>query len=64
MAYTEAQLEALQRALASGVTRVSYEGRSTEYRSLADLRSAIAEIKAELAGRRVRQVRFSTAKGL
>ena len=49
MAYTQAQLDAIKRAYASGVTRVSYDGNSTEYRSLADMRQIIATIEAELA---------------
>ncbi len=64
MAYSQTQLAALEKALASGVTRVSYEGRSVEYRSLAEIREAIAEVRASLAGRRVRQVRVSTRRGL
>lgn len=49
MAYTQAQLDAIKKAYASGITRVSYDGNSTEYRSLADMRQIIATIEAELA---------------
>lgn len=47
--YTHAQLVAIKQAYASGVTRVSYDGKTTEYRSLADMREIIATIEADLA---------------
>lgn len=34
---TLARLAAIETAIASGVTRVSYDGKSTEYRSLSEL---------------------------
>ena len=49
-AYTQAQLDALCEAYASGVTKVTYEGKTVEYRSLADLSRAIATITAALEG--------------
>lgn len=48
-AYTQAQLDAIRRAYASGVTRVTHDGMTTEYRSREDMRRIIAEIEAELA---------------
>jgi hypothetical protein len=50
VAYSQTQLEALEAALASGMLRVSFEGRSVEYRSVEELKKAIAEVKAALAG--------------
>lgn len=47
--FTQAQLDAIKRAYASGVTRVQYDGKSTEYRSLAEMREIIATIEADLA---------------
>lgn len=47
--FTVQQLAAIKLAYASGVTRVSYDGKSTEYRSLAEMRQIIATIEAELA---------------
>lgn len=41
MAYTQAQLDALQAALASGTLRVEYEDRAITYRSLDELQEAI-----------------------
>ncbi len=68
MAFTQSQLEALEAALASGTLRVSYEGRSVEYRSVDELKKAIAEVKASLAAAdpttpRSRVIRLYTEKG-
>ena len=64
--YTEAHRDALREAIASGVLRVSYDGRTVEYRSLADLRAALREVEAALdpTRRTVRQIRISADKGL
>ena len=45
--YTPEHLQALREALASGEHRVTYEGKSIEYRSVADLKAAIAEVMQE-----------------
>ena len=64
--YTESHRDALIEAIASGVLRVSYDGRTVEYRSLTDLRAALREVEVALdPGRRtVRQIRISADKGL
>ena len=53
---------------ASGEHRVTYDGKSVEYRSVVDLKAAIAEVESQIAraaGRRKsRQIRISTSKGL
>jgi predicted GTPase len=64
--YTEQQLQALRDALAAGVRRVRFENREIEYRSVEELKAAIAAAEAELAksqGALVRQIRVSTEKG-
>jgi hypothetical protein len=69
---TPAELRARREALAaqrsSGVARVSYDGKTVEYRSLAEIDRAIEALDQDIAtaeGRRiVRQVRVTTAKGL
>jgi predicted GTPase len=65
--YTEQHLQALREALASGEHRVTYDGKSVEYRSVVDLKAAIAEVESQIAraaGRRKsRQIRISTSKG-
>jgi hypothetical protein len=60
--------EALAAQRSSGVARVSYDGKTVEYRSLAEIDRAIETLDREIAaaeGRRiVRHVRVTTAKGL
>lgn len=59
---------ALAAQRASGVARVSYDGKTVDYRSIAEIDRAIEALDREIAsaeGRRmVRQVRVITAKGL
>ena len=66
--YTPEHLQALREALASGEHRVTYEGKSIEYRSVADLKAAIAEVEAKLAReagtRQSRHIRVTTHKAL
>lgn len=59
MAYTETQLQALRDALASGATRVTYDGQTIEYRSVAELQRAIAVVERGL-GRRAGGVQYPT----
>lgn len=63
-----AWLAALEAQRASGVAKVSYDGRSVEYRGLAEIDRAIAALKAELAGtgRRPRRIvyLYQDGKGL
>ena len=60
--------EALSASRSSGVARVSYDGKTVEYRSLAEIERAIEQIDRDIAameGRRiVRHVRVTTSKGL
>ena len=66
--WTETELAALRRAYASGTTRVSYDGKTVDYRSVAEIDRALEALDREIAsaeGRRiVRQVRVITDKGL
>ena len=68
MAYTQTQKDALEKALASGVTRVTYDGKTVEYRSLAEIKEALKEVSNALtvsSGKTVtRQVRVYASKGL
>ena len=63
-----ARREALTTQRSSGVARVSYDGKTVEYRSIAEIDRAIEALDRDIAaaeGRRiVRQVRVTTAKGL
>ena len=60
--------DALTAQRSSGVARVSYDGKSVEYRSVAEIDRALEALDREIAvaeGRSiVRQVRVTTAKGL
>ena len=63
-----ARREALSRQRSSGVARVSYDGKTVDYRSVAEIDRAIEVLDREIAaaeGRRiVRHVRVTTVKGL
>jgi hypothetical protein len=63
----EARLEALRAQRDSAVARVSYDGRSVEYRGTAEIARAIAELERELqvlqGNPPVRQIRVYTSKG-
>ena len=63
-----ARREALSASRSSGVARVSYDGKTVDYRSLAEIDRAIEVLDREIAtadGRKIiRQVRVITTKGL
>jgi hypothetical protein len=65
--YTELQLQALRDALANGVRRVRFADREIEYRTVDELKAAIAVAEAEIAKNSgtptTRQIRISTQKG-
>ncbi len=67
VALTEIQLQALRDALANGVRRVRFSDREIEYRTVDELKAAIAIAEAELAKASgtpiARQIRVSTQKG-
>ena len=60
--------EALSAQRSSGVARVSYDGKTVDYRSVPEIDRAIEALDREVAtleGRRiVRHVRITTSKGL
>ena len=68
LAELKARREALLASRASGVARVSYDGRTVEYRSLAEIDRAIEALDGEIAAAEgrpiVRQLRVTTSKGL
>lgn len=63
-----ARRDALSAQRSSGVARVSYDGKTVDYRSVAEIDRALDALDREIAaleGRRmVRQVRVTTSKGL
>jgi hypothetical protein len=60
--------EALTSQRASGVARVTYDGKTVDYRSVAEIDRAIEALDREIAaaeGRKlIRQVRITATKGL
>ena len=64
MAFTQTDLDALKAALASGELRVKYAGREVEYRSIEELKQAIAIVEGDLETTTpVRRVVVHTSKG-
>lgn len=72
MAYTEAELHALQSALTKGERRVSFGDKTVEYRTVDELRTAIREVRRGLMQQAAetglipgapRQIRVTTSKG-
>lgn len=62
MAYTQADADSLQKAIASGVRRVRYSDNSeVEYASLSEMRNILAEIEASLTPGTTRYRSFRTA---
>ncbi|MBS1853899.1 MAG: hypothetical protein JST11_00925 [Acidobacteria bacterium] len=65
--YTEQQLQTLRDALATGVRRVRFGDREIEYRTVDELKQAIAAAEADVAkgsgAGPVRQIRVQTEKG-
>ncbi len=68
LADLQSRREALAAQRSSGVARVSYDGKTVEYRSLAEIDRAIEALDREIAaheGRTIlRQIRITSAKGL
>ena len=60
--------DALAAQRSSGIARVSYDGKTVDYRSVAEIDRAIEALDREIAaaeGRKlIRQVRVTTTKGL
>ena len=63
-----ARRDALSAQRSSGVARVSYDGKTVDYRSVAEIDRALEALDREIAaaeGRRmVRHIRVTTTKGL
>lgn len=64
MAYTQADLAKLQRAIANGVRKLRMGDEEVEYRSISEMERLEAKIKAELkGGKRSRIVQVGTKSG-
>lgn len=65
MSFTQTQLDALREAYASGVTEVSYDGKTVKYRTLAELAQVIATVESALGLPAPRRQHYPTfSKGL
>lgn len=65
MSYTQTQLDALREAYASGVTEVSYDGKTVKYATQAELAQAITTVARALGqGPATRQHYPRFSKGL
>lgn len=65
MATTQAEIDALDTAIKSGVQRFRHNERDTWYRSLAEMKQALADMKAELNNSPpLRRIYFTHSKGL
>jgi hypothetical protein len=62
MAFTESDLAAIDRAIATGERQVQFADRAVTYRSITELLEARAVIAAQLAGR-VKQTLAYAVKG-
>lgn len=49
MTYTITQRDALRQAIVSGVLRLTYDGKTVEYRSMAELKAALNDVEQALA---------------
>lgn len=60
MAYSQADIEALEMAIASGAKKVKFSDRETEYRDLAEMKQILNDMKASVAGKRRRVYRATS----
>ena len=49
MTYTITQRDALRQSIVSGVLRLTYDGKTVEYRSMAELKAALNDVEQALA---------------
>lgn len=67
MAYTQADIDEIKRAMATGALRASFADREVEYRSLDEMQRQLAEMEREVnasAGTGTSYRLASTSKGL
>jgi len=64
MAYTQQDLEALEKAIAKGVLSLRMGDKTVQYRSIAELQAAHSMIKRQLNGRKRRAFIARTEKGV
>jgi hypothetical protein len=52
MALSQADIDALELAIVSGVKKVKFSDRETEYRDLAEMKQILNDAKASVSGRK------------
>ena len=67
LTFTQAELDAIKKAYATGALTVKYEDRSVTYRSLSEMERIIARMEQDLAAQAgqtpIRHVRVDSPKG-
>lgn len=64
MAWTQADLDGLKKAYASGIQQVKHGDNTVTYASMAEMKAAIDEIEASISGKRGRILRtYVTERG-
>ena len=65
MSYTQADLDAIESAIKSGLKRVQYRDRTVEYRDISEMRSIASEIRTSLTTVKAStRIYMTTSKGL
>ena len=62
--YTQAQVDALRAAIASGVLTVRHGDVSTTYRSLTEMQAVLKTMEEDVAGKTVRRSRVAFNNGV
>lgn len=63
MAYSQSDIDALEVAIASGIKKVKFSDRETEYRDLAEMKQILNDMKASVSGRRRESWRPTYCRG-
>ena len=65
MAYTQAQLTALESAIAQGASECEFDGKKIKFRSIDDMNALRNQMRVQLGiTKRTKRIRMSTYKGL
>ena len=68
LATLQGRLDALKSAIANGKSEITYAGRTTKYRSIAEIQAAIKDVESDVAAlngtKILRTYRFHSNKGL
>jgi hypothetical protein len=59
MALTQADIDALEKAIVSGVKKVKFSDRETEFRDLNEMKEILNDARASVSGKRREAYRFT-----